>query len=442
MSDNILKPRYRGIPQWFKIPEYKLTAGNAIQKLPLPDRVIIPLHQHIGPPSFPIVKIGDTVLTGQKIGDSDEFRSVPVHASISGKVSDIISFLDVARNKEQQAIVIDSDKNDKWIDLTATGDVASLSNEEIISRIREAGIVGMGGAIYPAHLKLNPPKNCRLDTLILNGCECEPYITADHRVMLEYGEKIISGLKIIIQLISPDNVFIAIEDNKPDAIENLTGIVEKSGLDNLVKVVPIKLRYPIGARELLVKSILNKEVPFNGRCRDIGVVVHNVSTAKAIHDAVIEGKPFVEEVFTVSGGVNNPQNLLVRVGTPVKNLIEFCGGKEPGVNQIILGGPMMGSAIRDLETPVTKGTRCLLFNNTEVKSEQDCISCGRCIDACSMRLNPSLLAKYSRAGRYDDCGEAYIDDCIECGICTYVCPANIPITPYIKAAKQQLSMME
>lgn len=280
MSNSILKPRYRGIPQWFKIPEYKLTAAYFIKALPLPDRVIIPLHQHIGPPSYPIVKIGDTVLTGQKISDSDEFRTVPVHASISGKVSDIISFLDVSRNKEQQAIVIDSDKNDKWIDLTATDDVASLSNEEIISRIREAGIVGM------------------------DGCDCEPYITADHRVMLEYGEKIISGLKIIIQLISPDNVFFAIEDNKPDAIENLTGIVEKSGLDGRVKVVPIKLRYPIGARELLVKSIMNIEVPFNGRCRDIGVVVRNVSTAEAIHDAVIEGKPLVEEVITVTGSVN------------------------------------------------------------------------------------------------------------------------------------------
>jgi electron transport complex protein RnfC len=442
MNYGEIKPKYRGIPQWFKIPGYKLTAGNAIQTLPLPDRVIIPLHQHIGPPAFPVVKTGDTVLTGQKIGDSDEFRSVPVHASISGKVIDIISFLDVARNKEQQAIVIESDGNDKWISLQTGIDLESLSNEEIISRIREAGIVGMGGAIYPAHLKLNPPKTGRLDNLILNGCECEPYVTADHRVMLEYGEKVISGLKIMMKLISPDNIFIAIEDNKADAIENLTGIVEKSGLDERVKVLPIKLGYPIGARELLVKSILKKEVPFNGRCRDIGVVVHNVSTAKAIHDAIIEGKPFIEEVITVSGGVNNPQNLLIRVGTSVKNLIEYCGGKKTDVNQIVLGGPMMGSTITNIETPVTKGTRCLLLNNIQVKEIHDCIRCGRCIDACSMRLNPSLLAKYSKAERYDDCGEAYIDDCIECGICTYVCPANIPITPSIKLAKQKLSIME
>jgi electron transport complex protein RnfC len=442
MSNNILKPRYRGIPQWFKIPENKLTAGNTIQILPLPDRVVIPLHQHIGPPSFPVVKTGDTVLTGQKIGDSNEFRCIPVHATLSGKVIDIVSFHDVIRNKDQQAVVIESDGKDKWIDLQHIDNFESLSIDRIISRIRDAGIVGMGGAIYPAHLKLTPPKTGRLDTLILNGCECEPYITADHRVMLEYGGKIISGLKIIMKLISPDNIFIAIEDNKPDAIENLTRIVEKSQLDGRVKVVPLKLRYPIGARELLVKTILNKEVPFNGRCRDIGVVVHNVSTVKAIHDAIIEGKPFVEEVITVSGGVNNPQNLLIRVGTPVKNLIEFCGGKKSGVNQIILGGPMMGTAITDMETPVTKGTRCLLLDNSRVKPVQDCIRCGRCIDACSMRLNPSLLAKYSRAGRYVDCGEAYIDDCIECGICTFVCPANIPITQYIKTAKQKLSMME
>ncbi|MDD4924077.1 MAG: electron transport complex subunit RsxC [Dehalococcoidales bacterium] len=442
MKNNILKPKYRGIPQWFKIPEHKLTATNAIQTLPLPDRVVIPLHQHIGPPSYPVIKIGDTVLTGQKIGDSNEFRCVPVHATISGKVTDIISFKDVVRNKEQQAIVIESDGKDKWIDLQTVDDPESLSNEEIIFKIREAGIVGMGGAIYPAHLKLTLPKNGRLETLILNGCECEPYVTADHRVMLEYGEEVISGLKIITKLISPDNIFIAIEDNKPDAIEHLTGIVEKSSLDGRVTIVPIKLKYPIGARELLVKAVLNKEVPFSGRCRDISVLVHNVSTAKAIHDAVIEGRPFIEEVITVGGGVNNPQNLLIRVGTPVKNLIEYCGGKNVNVNQIVLGGPMMGSAITDLETPVTKGTRCLLLKNTKVKAEQDCIHCGNCLDACSMRLNPSLLAKYSQSGRYDDCGEAYIDDCIECGVCTYVCPANIPITQYIKTAKQQLSLME
>ncbi len=442
MNDNIFKPKYRGIPQWFKIPEYKLTAADTIRVLPLPEKVIIPLHQHIGPPSFPVVKTGDAVLTGQKIGDSDEFRCIPVHSSISGKVTDIIPFKDVARNKEQQAIVIESDGKDEWIDRQTIDDPESLSNEQIISKIREAGIVGMGGAIYPSHLKLTLPKSGRLENLILNGCECEPYVTADHRVMLEFGEQIISGLKIIAKLISPDNIFIAIEDNKPDAIERLTEIVAKSELDGRVTIVPVKLKYPIGARELLVKAILKKEVPFSGRCRDIGVVVHNVSTAKAIHDAVIEGKPFVEEVITVSGGVKNPHNLLIRVGTPVKNLIEYCGRNETGANQIVLGGPMMGSAITDPETPVTKGTRCLLLNNAKARNEQDCIHCGRCIDACSMRLNPSLLAKYSKAERYDDCGEAYADACIECGVCTYVCPADIPITQYIKTAKQKLSLME
>jgi electron transport complex protein RnfC len=442
MNSNIFKPSYRGIPQWFKIPEYKLTASSAIRTLPLPDRVVIPLHQHIGPTSYPLVKPGDYVLTGQKIGNSDEFRAVPVHASISGRVVDIITFNDVVRGKEQQAVVIDSDGLDKWIDLPTVEDFESLSNQQIISRIRDAGIVGMGGAIYPAHLKLTLPKSGRLETVILNGCECEPYITADHRVMLEYAEKVISGLKIIVKLISPDNIFIAIEDNKPDAIELLTDTAAKAGLDGRVKIVPIKLRYPGGARELLVKAILNKEVPLEGRCRDIGVLVHNVSTAKAIHDAVIEGRPFIEEVITVTGGVKNPGNMLIRVGTPVKNLISFCGGKTDESNQVILGGPMMGSAIADLETPLTKGIRCLLLNKAQTRLEQDCINCGRCVDACTMHLNPSLLAKYSKAGRYDNCGEVYIDACIECGICAYVCPAHIPITQYIKTAKKQISLME
>ena len=441
MSSNTLKISYRGIPQWFKIPDNKLTAASAIKTLPLPDRVVIPLHQHVGPPTYPLVKPGDCVLTGQKIGDSDEFRAVPVHASISGKVADIIAFNDVARGKEQQAVVIDSDGLDKRMYLKPVNDIESLSGEQIVSIIREAGIVGMGGAIYPAHLKLTLPKGGKLDTVILNGCECEPYITADHRVMLEYAEKVISGLKIIVKLISPDNIFIAIEDNKPDAIELMTDIAAKAGLDGRVKVVPIKLRYPGGARELLVKAILNKEVPLEGRCRDIGVVVHNVSTAKAIHDAVIEGIPLIEEVITVSGGVRNPQNLLARIGTPLGNLIDYCGGKTDESNQVILGGPMMGSATTDMETPLTKGIRCLLLNKAQTRFEQDCIHCGRCLDACTMHLNPSLLAKYSKAGRYDDCGEAFIDGCIECGICAYVCPAYIPITQYIKTAKKQLSLL-
>jgi electron transport complex protein RnfC len=442
MSGNVVKPKYGGIPQWFKIPENKLTAAGKIQTLPLPDRVIIPLHQNIGPPSHPLVKIGDTVLTGQKIGDSDEFRAVPVHATLSGKVADIIPFTNSTHNKEQQAIVIDSDGRDNWVELKAINDIESLSIEDIIFRIREAGVVGMGGAIYPAHLKLMPLKTGKLNTLILNGCECEPYQTADHRVMLEYGEKVISGLEIIIRLISPDNIFIAIEDNKPDAIEHLREIIEKSSLDERVKIVPIKLRYPIGARELLVKAIIDKEVPFNGRCRDIGVVVHNVSTAKAIHDAVMEGKPLIEQVITVTGRVKNPQNLLIRVGTPIKNLIEYCGGIADKANDVILGGPMMGTSVTDLNTPVTRGIRCLLLNNTRERNEHDCINCGRCVNACSMHLVPSLLAKYSKLGKYEDCGKSYIDACIECGVCTYVCPANIPITQYIKTAKQQLSLME
>jgi Na+-translocating ferredoxin:NAD+ oxidoreductase subunit C len=442
MNNDLISPKYKGIPKWFRIPENKLTAAIPIRTLPRADRVVIPLHQHLGPPCRSLVKIGDRVLTGQKIGDSDEFRAVPLHATLSGKVSDIVTFTDTTHNKEQQAIVIDSDGTDKWVPLNAIDSIESLSTDEIISRIREAGIVGMGGAIYPSHLKLTPPKAGRLNTIILNGCECEPYLTADHRVMIEYGEKVVSGLEIMIKLISPDNVFIAIEDNKPDAIEHLTEIVKKSSLDGQIKIVPIKLRYPIGARELLVKALLDKEVPFNGRCRDIGVVVHNVSTAKAIHDAVIEGIPFIEEVITVTGAIKNPQNLLIRVGTPIKNLIEYCGGITGNVNEIILGGPMMGTSVTDMNTPITKGIRCILINKTQERVEHDCINCGKCLTGCSMRLSPSLLAKYSKAGRYEDCAEAYIDACIECGVCTYLCPANIPITQYIKTAKQKLSFME
>jgi electron transport complex protein RnfC len=305
--------------------------------------------------------------------------------------------------------------------------------------MREAGIVGLGGAAFPSHAKLSLAEDTKIDTLILNGCECEPYITTDHRAMLEYGDKILSGLNIIKKVVSPDNIYIAIEDNKSDAIDYLEELIAPTGENNCLKIFPIKTRYPTGAREILIKVLLGREIPINGRARDIGVVVHNVSTAKAIHDAVIDGKPFIERVVTVTGAVKNPKNLLVRLGTPLSSLIDYCGGIEGEAVEIITGGPMTGVSQPDLDYPVTKGISCLLVKESRPTKERDCIRCGSCLEVCPMRLEPSTLARYARAGRYDDCRRYYIDDCFNCGCCTYVCPSNIPILQYIKTAKAELT---
>ncbi|MFC1875471.1 electron transport complex subunit RsxC [Chloroflexota bacterium] len=420
------------------LPDCKITAHNPIESAPLPERVIISLSQNPGAPCKPLVNKGDRVLTGQKIGDSEEFISAPVHATISGEVSDIITLTDPATGENKQAILLTSDNKDNWIKQDSPANPDELSVKDILSKIREAGIVGLGGAAFPSHAKLSLPEDANIDTLILNGCECEPYITTDHRAMLEYGDKILSGLNIIRKLVSPDKVYIAIEDNKRDAIEHLEGLIASLGGDSCFKITPLETRYPTGAREILIKVLLDKEIPINGRARDIGVVVQNVSTAKAIHDAVVCGRPFIERVVTVTGAVKNPKNLLVRLGTALGSLIDYCGGVEGEDVEIITGGPMTGVSQPDLNAPVNKRTCCLLVKKRVPAKERNCIRCGSCLDVCPMRLEPSVLAMYSKAGRYEDCHRYYIDGCINCGCCTYVCPSNIPILQYIKTAKAEL----
>ena len=421
-----------------KVPESKLTAGSPIEPAPLPERVIIPLHQNIGAPCEAVAKRGDKVLTGQKIGDSERFVNAPIHATISGEITGTTMVINPPTAQLVTALVITSDGKDEWVEPEAPGELETLSTKEILDRIRAAGLVGLGGAAFPTHVKLSPPKDKKIDTVILNGCECEPYITSDHRVMLEYGEKVLSGLNIIKKVLSPDNIYIAIEDNKEDAIDHMEELITVMGFKEDFKIIPLTTKYPMGAEKTLIGTILNREVPIGGLPLDVGVVVHNVSTAKAIHDAIFEGKPFVERVVTVTGAVKNPKNLLVRLGTPLRTLIEYCGGIDGKASEVILGGPMMGISQPDLDFPVTKGTSCVLVKESSPIREQDCISCGRCLEACPMHLMPTVLAKYAKAGRYNDCKEAYIDDCFECGACAYTCPANIPIVQYIKVAKSEL----
>jgi electron transport complex protein RnfC len=422
--------------------EGKVTAKSPIEVLPLPQKVILPLQQHLGVPCEAVVTKGTKVLTGQKIGDSEKFVSAPIYSSVSGEISGTPMVISPPTGRLIQALTVTSDGEDKWVELEVASDPEALSAKEILERIRKAGLVGMGGATFPTHVKLAPPKDKKIDTVILNGCECEPYITSDHRVMLEYGEKVLSGLKIITKLLSPENVYIAIEDNKEDAIDHLEKLIVAMGLKDF-KIIPLEAKYPTGAEKNLIATILGRKVPFEvgkppGLPLDVGVVVHNVSTAKAIHEAVFEGKPFIERVITVTGLVKNPKNLLVRLGTPLRNLMEYCGGMDGRANEIILGGPMMGISHFDLDFPVGKGTSCVLVRETRPIKEGNCINCGRCLENCPSYLMPTLLAKYSKAGRYDDCKQTYVENCYECGTCTYSCPANIPIVQYIKVAKGEL----
>ncbi|UCG10871.1 MAG: electron transport complex subunit RsxC [Dehalococcoidia bacterium] len=433
-----MRLKLTGARRGAKVPESKITAGSPIEPLPLPEKVIIPMQQHIGAENAPLASRGTEVLTGQKIGESEKFISAPVHATLSGEISGGSVVINPPTGELTKTLAITSDGADKWVELTIAKDPKSLSVKKIIEMVKEAGIVGMGGAAFPTHVKLQPPKDKKIDSVILNGCECEPFVTADHRIMLEYGEQVLSGLNIIRKALAPQNVYIGIEDNKEDAIEHLEELISKSDFARDFKIVPLKSQYPTGAEKTLIEVILGREVPIGGLPMDVGVVVQNVGTAKAIHDTIFEGKPLVERVVTVTGAVKQPKNLLVRIGTPLRNLIEYCGGMEEGANEIILGGPMMGIAHFDLDFPVTKGTSCVLVRESAPVKEQECISCGRCLGVCPMRLMPTLLTKYAKTGRYDAAEEAYVNNCVECGSCAYACPARIPIVQYIKVAKKEL----
>ena len=416
-----------------KVPENKLTENEPVEVFPAPKRAVLPLAQHIGAPCEPVVKRGDKVKTGQIIANSKAFVSAPIHASISGKVTGFIKTITPSSGKVVEAIVIDSDGEDEWERMEAMD--LSAPRDELLKRIRDAGIVGLGGATFPTHVKLSPPKDKRIDTIILNGCECEPYVTSDHRVMLEEGEKVLLGLEVIKRILSCDNAIIAIEENKENAISHLRDLIKRKKIST--EVVSLKTKYPQGAEKVLIKVLLNREVPLEGLPFDVGVIVQNVSTARAIYEAVFEGKALIRRVLTVTGMVKRPKNLLVRFGTSIESLIDHCGRME-GANEVITGGPMMGISLPVLDLPVTKDVNCILVKRSLRIEERDCIRCGSCVRACPMNLLPTELVKYIKAGMYERCSEYYIDDCMECGSCAYVCPAGIPIVQYIKVAKNEI----
>lgn len=417
-----------------RLEEYKHeTENQAIEKLPLSSRVYIPLSQHLGKICVAEVKAGDVVLTGQKIASVQAHVSAPIHASISGRVLAIQDWPHPVLGR-CKAIAIESDGLDKTQNEKRNTQHAtdSLSADDMRKIVFEAGIVGMGGASFPSHIKLNPPKP--VDTLLINCAECEPYLTCDYRLMIEKAKEIIDGIALVQRCLAVKNVVIAIEDNKPEAIKVFADELRATSYE--LKV--LKSQYPQGGEKQLTKNVLGREVPSGKLPFDIGVVVHNVGTIYAIYEAVYENKPLYERVVTVTGScVENPKNLLVRIGTPIKDLITFCGLKEDPA-KVIIGGPMMGIAQYTQDVPVIKSTTgVLLLNKKEARQEEEefCIRCGACVRACPMGLMPCLINLASEKEMWTEAKAYNALDCIECGLCNYVCPANRTLTQSIKRAK-------
>ncbi len=419
-------------------PENKITADSPIITLPPPEQVIIPVAQHIGAPALPVVEKGDTVKAGQIIAQSQGFVSTNIHSSVSGTVFKIDKMTDTSGYK--QTCIIINTEGDDWAEgidrSTELKKEILLSPEEIVAKCVENGIVGMGGATFPSHVKLSIPPGKKCDVLIINGVECEPYLTSDHRVMLERGEEMLVGVKILMKALGVDRALIGIENNKPDAISHLTELAE--GFDG-ISVHPLKVKYPQGGEKQLIKALINREVPSGGLPIDVGTVVHNVGTALAVYEAVQKNKPLVERVVTVTGKyLSKPGNLLVRIGTPAAILVEKAGGLPDNTGKIVNGGPMMGKAINTLDIPVSKGTSgIILFAEEEAKRKvmKPCIRCGKCISACALGLEPYLLMTLSEKGMYERAEKERIMDCMECGSCSYICPAQRTLLDYIRLGK-------
>lgn len=421
--------------------EQKLSADVAITPLPLPKIITIPITQHIGAPAKIIVQRGDMVKTGQIIATHEGFVSSNIHASVSGRVGVIEDVMDSTGFK-RMAISIRV-KGDEWEEsIDRTDDLIEEiipGPKEIVARILEAGVVGMGGAAFPSHVKLSVPEGKHVDHLLINGVECEPYLTADHRLMLEKPKEIIVGIKILMKALGVPTAIIGIEDNKRDAIELFQQLLAN---EEGITVEALEVHYPQGGEKQLIQALLNREVPSGGLPADVGAIVHNVGTTYAIYQAVQKNKPLIERVVTVTGKhVKQPSNFLVRIGTPVIDLLIAVGGVPDNTGKIVSGGPMMGKAIADLDVPIAKGTSGILLIPQDEASRAEvynCLHCGKCIEACPMGLEPYRLLLMAKKGNTARAKEEHILDCIECGSCSFVCPSNRPILDYIRLGKTQI----
>ncbi|MBN1650573.1 MAG: electron transport complex subunit RsxC [Bacteroidales bacterium] len=425
-------------------PENKLSAEAVVETLAIPKQVVVPVGQHLGAPATPIVNRGDEVKVGQLIAKSSGFISANIHSPVSGKVFKIDEVYD-ASGFRRPSIIINVD-GDEWLDsIDRSTDIDAnikLTQKEIVDKLNEMGIVGLGGATFPSFVKLMVPDGKKVDYLIINGVECEPYLTSDHRLMMEKGEEMLIGVTILMKGLNTSSAMIGIENNKPDAIEHLSKLAAKY---KGITVHPLKVKYPQGGEKQLIKALTGREVPSGKLPLEVGCVVNNVGTAYAVYEAVQKNKPLFERVVTVTGkSVKKPSNFLVRIGTPIKELIEAAQGLPENTGKIISGGPMMGKAVLNVDIPVVKGTSgILLMPDTASKRGEanTCIRCAKCVSVCPMGLEPFLLSKTAKLGKFDLVEKALVMDCIECGSCSYTCPSNIPLLDYIRLGKNKVGQI-
>ena len=416
----------------------EFSSHKAITAVPLPKKAIIPLVQHIGAPAKPVVQKGDAVKVGQLLAEAGGFVSAPIHSPVSGKVAKIDTAVD-AWGMKMQAIYIDVE-GDEWMPEIDRTDIivpfSNLDSKEIIDKIKNAGIVGLGGACFPTHVKLMPPPGKKAEVLIVNGVECEPYLTCDHQLMLERGEQIMIGIELVMKALGINRAIIGIENNKPDAIAHMQKLAaEVPG----VEVQPLKLRYPQGGEKQLIDACIGRQVPSGALPIEVGAVVDNVATLFAVYEAVQKNKPLISRVMTVTGkDVKNPGNYEVRFGTPLADVLEMAGGVPESTGKIIGGGPMMGRAMQNIDMPCNKRmSGALLMTEAESKrvDPSPCIRCAKCVSACPMGLEPYLLAKLSAAQNWEAMEKLNIMDCIDCGCCLFTCPSHRPLLDYIRLGK-------
>ncbi|WP_418992128.1 electron transport complex subunit RsxC [Alistipes sp.] len=420
--------------------ENKLSSGRAIELLPLPEVVSIPLAQHIGAPAVARVAKGDKVLTGQLVAEAGSFMSANIHSPVSGTVTAV----DMQPNGQglRQMMITIKREGDEWAEGIDRSDKlvreCSLTGPEIIARIKEAGIVGMGGATFPTHVKLSIPPGKKAEALIINGVECEPYLTSDHRTMLEHGEEMLVGVTILMKAIGVERAYIGIENNKPDAIAHLRELA--AGYRG-IEVVPLQVKYPQGGEKQLIAAVTGREVPPPPALPiDVGAVVCNASTTYAVYQAVQKNKPLIERVVTITGkGLKEPKNLLTRMGTPIQSLIDAAGGLPQDAGKVINGGPMMGRAMVNLASPVTKGCSgiTVMSGRDAVRREpMQCIKCAKCVAACPMGLEPYYLSKMTQKKGWEELEAQMITSCIECGCCQSSCPSYLPLLDWVRLGKQ------
>jgi len=425
-------------------PEFKLSAGVATTPLPVPELVYVPIQQHIGAPGIPIVKKKDEVTVGQPLTQPGGFVSVPAHAPVSGVVKDVVPYPNPI-GKEMMTVIIET--NDDGGDGKGEEDPSwmDISPDEIRTRVREAGVAGMGGATFPTHVKLSPPDTKPIDTVIINGAECEPYLTSDHRLMLERPEDIVHGALLVKKTVAAQRLFLAVEDNKPDAYESLKKAAAAIDSSILVEMLPVK--YPQGAEKQLIRALTGREVPPPPALpMDVKCVVQNVGSCVSIYEAVRWRKPLIERYVTITGsGVKSPTNVVAKIGTPITHLIEKAGGYTDNAAKLIMGGPMMGNALWTDAVPVIKGTSGILVLNRQQAiqgEEEPCIGCGRCVSVCPVFLLPTNLARVSQLERFEDAEELGALECIECGSCTYICPAHRHLVQHIRFGKASVMEMK